>query len=401
MTYISDEFKQFVKKHEKDDPVRLRLKYHGSSSMWISDAITHIECLRKCGRKFGAFQPELMLFPLSVEQATSEKVALLHATIAGSLIDRPEFIVDMTCGLGIDLRAISQRLKCRACGFDILPELASVTQYNFRNDANVEIIAGDSVEWLTGYTGTRIDLIFIDPARRGAHGEKLYNIHDCQPDVSALLPLFRNKSRYAMIKLSPMLDVTQTFRDLPDMKALYVVDEGGECRELLAVLDFTTKTDAPETIIWSDGKILTFNQADDNSSTAIYAIPEIGQYLYEPSPAAMKALPSKLLCQRFGLKKLHVNTHLFTSELPVETLPGKWYQIDDLNGVSSSKLKEIGRRIGRADVAVRNFPITPETLAKKLGIKNGGDSRVICCTVGGDAHQSERGVLLTLKRHFF
>lgn len=401
MTDFPNEFKRFVKEHGKDDPAKLRLKYHGSATPWIGQAISHIECLRKCGRKFGSFQPELMLFPLSVEQATSEKVALLHASVAESLIESPVFIVDMTCGLGIDLKAISQRLNCRSMGFDIQPKLASVAQYNFRNDANVEIIAGNSVEWLTGYEGSRIDLIFIDPARRGAHGEKLYNIHDCNPDVSDLLPLFREKCRYTMVKLSPMLDVTQTLRDLPDTKALYVVDEGGECRELLAVLDFTTKTEAYEIIIWSDGKILKFNQVEEDYSTAIYSTPEIGQYLYEPSPAAMKALPSKLLCEKFGLRKLHVNTHLFSSGSPVESLPGKWYLIEEIDDVSSSKLKEIGRRIGRADVAVRNFPITPETLTKKLGIKSGGDRRVICCTVGGSANKSNRGVLLSLRHHFF
>ena len=115
----------------------------------------------------------------------------------------------------------------------------------------------------------------------------------------------------------------------------------------------------------------------------------------------MKALPSKLLCEKFGLRKLHVNTHLFSSGSPVESLPGKWYLIEEIDDVSSSKLKEIGRRIGRADVAVRNFPITPETLTKKLGIKSGGDRRVICCTVGGSANKSNRGVLLSLRHHFF
>ena len=102
----------------------------------------------------------------------------------------------------------------------------------------VEILNCDSVGWLERYSGNKFDLVFIDPARRGDAGQRVFNIHHCQPDISELLPLLSLKARFAMVKLSPMLDVTQTLRDLPFSAELHVIDDGGECRELLAVLDF-------------------------------------------------------------------------------------------------------------------------------------------------------------------
>jgi hypothetical protein len=399
MLALDDNFFKFISDHKGDNVAKLRLKFHNSDLPWMDMAITHIECLQKCGRKFGAFQPDLMSSPLAVEQATSERVAMLHGKIASELVGDARLMVDMTCGMGIDLRAVSNSLKCRAIGIEMQSQLAEVTAYNFRNDENVEVINDDSVEWLRCWQGDKIDLIFIDPARRGDKGEKLYNIHDCKPDVGELLPLFEQKCRYVIVKLSPMLDLTQTLRDLPPTSSLYVVDDGGECREVLAILDFTSAVDIPQVIIHAETGEFRFTLAQERDSVASYAEPQVGDYLFEPSPSAMKAQPFKLFCEKFGLKKLQRHTHLFTSTSPRESLPGKWYHIDNRFDMASSKLKEIGRQIGQADVAVRNHPIKPDELAKRLKIKAGGCHRLMCCTVGDGS--VSKGLILLLSRYFF
>lgn len=401
MIQINQDFIDFVDTHRNDDPVKLRLKFHGCGQQWIGSAITHIECVRKAKGKFGEYQPELMLSTLSIEQATSANVADLHADIAESLAGQGARLLDMTCGLGIDLKAIARRLNGTSIGIEMQPELAEAGKYNFRNDKNVTIIEGDSVEWLDRYSGDKFDLIFIDPARRGDNGERIYNIHDCKPDVSSLIPLFREKCRYVLVKLSPMLDVTQTLRDLPMTRTLYVVDDGGECRELLAVLDFANDQVMPEVVVASDGVCMKFLISEEAHAVASFGNPESGKYLFEPSPAAMKAQPFSLLSERFGLSKLHRNTHLYVSEQPVPGLPGKWYAIENAFDFASSRLKEIGRLAGRADVAVRNHHITPEELSKRLKIKSGGHYRIMCCTAGDVPRFEDRGVLLLLRRYFF
>lgn len=395
-----EDFWKFVEKHRNDDPARLRLKYHGSNECWIEDAITHIECMRKCGNKFGEAQPELMLSTLSVEQATSERVAQLHGEIACRLIGNPHNILDMTCGLGIDLHALSGTFQCHSTGIEINPNLANAATYNFRNNPLVDIVNADSVKWLESLSDdTKFDLIFIDPARRGDVGQRLFNIHHCQPDVAEMLPLLADKCRYAMVKLSPMLDVTQTLRDLPPITELHIVDDNGECRELLAVLDFTSESRETEPLITvhSEDRTLSFTPAEERQQHEQYGNALAGMWLFEPSPACMKARPFATLCQCHGLRKLHPNTNLFVNDTTVYDLPGKWYEIEEVADFASSVIKTIGKRIPKADIAARNFPFKAEELQRRLKIKSGGQHRIIGATIG-EPRIPERHVLLVLRK---
>lgn len=396
---VNEDFFRFVEQNKNQDPCKLRLKYHGCEMPWADMAITHIECLKKCGKKFGVYRPELMTSPLSVEQATSEAVARLHGDIARQLVPDARCILDMTCGMGIDLRAIVESLHCNAIGIELNKSGAETAAYNFRNNQKVEIINGDSVEWLRLYEGERFDLIFIDPARRGDNGERVYNIHDCRPDISELVADFSSKCRYVMAKLSPMLDITQTLRDLPATRRLYVVEEGGECRELLVLLDFVSMPERAEIVVLDTaGRRYAFSQEEERVALEQYENPQRGLYLFEPGAAMMKGAPFALLCERQGLKKLHRNTNLFVSERIVEDLPGRWYYIEDVAVMSSASLKELGRRVLRADVAVRNYPMRAEDLHKKLKMKAGGNHRLICCMAGDAAMHSDRGVVVVLNK---
>ncbi len=395
---LTPEFHKFVRTNTGVSPDTLRLKYHGSEIEWMPIAINHIECEKKAKGKFATMMPELMVYPLSVEQATSEAVARLHGEIAKKLLDSADCILDMTCGMGIDLRALQEALKCDAVGIEQNELLSQATAYNFRNNPKTSIIKADSVEWLESYSGARLDLIFLDPARRDKNGGRVYNIHDCHPDVAMLLPLLKSRCKLAMVKLSPMLDVSQTLRDLPSATELHIVDEGGDCRELLAVIDFEHPSTTPLIIIHSgENRTLSFCQNDESSATAIYGEPAVREYLFEPSPAAMKAQPFNLLSQRYHLRKLAQNTHLYCASEPVENLPGKWHRVEQVFDFKSSTAKEIGKVIGRADVAVRNFPLKADELQKKLKVKSGGEVRLIGTEISSQS-SIKRKVVISLKK---
>jgi len=395
---VTDEFWRFVETHQHEDVMKLRLKFHRNNEAWVENAINHIECLKKCGKKFGSLQPRLMQSPLSVEQATSERVALLHGEIAKRIVGDAKCILDMTCGMGIDLRAIATSLNCSAVGIEMNPTLASVTGYNFGDIEAVEILNCDSVGWLERYSGNKFDLVFIDPARRGDAGQRVFNIHHCQPDISELLPLLSLKARFAMVKLSPMLDVTQTLRDLPFTAELHVIDDGGECRELLAVLDFERDCHIEADIVVHSAHMeLAFTYSDNQECECRFGMGLPGQWLFEPSPAAMKSKPFGVLCSRYGLVKFHPNTHLFVGDAPVEGLPGRWYEIEEVAEFSSSAIKSISKRGMSADVAVRNFPLKAEEFQKRLKIKPGGLRRIIGATISA-SDSTEKRMIFILKK---
>ncbi len=395
---IPEELFDFIERHRTDDPNSLRLKFRSTSNMpWISTAINHIEALKKSEKKLGELQPELMATPLSVEQASSAPVARLHGSIAKTLVPQARSFLDMTCGLGIDFRAIAESLgkECRSTAVELKPELASAARYNFRNSSNMTIIQGDSIAFLESPYTTNFDLIFIDPARRDSNGGRVYNIHDCQPDISCLIPVFQKKASFVMIKLSPMLDVARTLADLP-CSALYVIDDGKECREILAILKISGESDTSHDadtipiIIHSGDNLepLIFTRQEEYTSTALYTeTPITGQWLFEPSPATMKAAPFSLLSKRYGIKKLHPNTHLYVADTPLYGhLPGKWHRIIEVIPFSSSNLKHLARKKIKADVAVRNFPLKAEELARRLNVVSGNDLRIVGATCGNNAH---------------
>jgi len=356
----------------------------------------------KCGSKFGAYLPEIMLSPLSVEQATSANVADLHASMLDSVTGSGSpRILDMTCGMGIDLRALVTHFpECVATGIEYDEIPAAAAQFNFRNCPNVKILHGDSVSWLEAYEGERFDVIFIDPARRDENGGRVFNISQCRPDVVSLLPLLERKCRYAMVKLSPMLDVSRTLHDLRHIFRLHIVDEKGECRELCALLDFSRDIPAEEVElhIHSAQCDYLFTLAEERASTECYGKPMAGDMVFEPSPAAMKGAPFATLCSRHGLRKLHPNTNIFFSKTSVEGLPGRWFELEDVCRMSSASLKTLRAGVPNADVAVRNFPMKAEELQRRMKLKPGGEHRIIGVTVAGGETGQDTHELLVLRK---
>ena len=60
-------------------------------------------------------------------------------------------------------------------------------------------------------------LIFLDPARRDSHGGKVFKLADCTPNVVELLPALLERlapDGRIMLKLSPMLDISQALKEL-------------------------------------------------------------------------------------------------------------------------------------------------------------------------------------------
>lgn len=390
---FTQEYIDFVRENATADPSTLRLRHHGDARPWVPLAINNIAALKK-KRKFQLngdvdLTPAVIPFEVSAQQATSAQVALLHANLAGNALN----VLDMTFGLGMDARLMAMDSQRRILGFDLKEELVEAARVNFKGFPNVEIRQGDSVKFLEEYEGEPFDLIFIDPARRGEEGQRLYNLHDCRPDLTEILPLIRRHSRRLMAKLSPMLDVTQTIRDLPGISSLHIVEEGGECKELLAIVNFTDDASQVEIVVdrLSSGKLhrFSFTRDEERESAESAAasrltpgdMPKVGEYLLEPSAAAMKASPFNLLASRFSAPSLHPNTHLYISPIPVEDFPGTSHEIVGVFPLSSSNIKRMNSHVKKADIAVRNLKgFTPDSLRKRMKIAQGGDHRLYAVT---------------------
>jgi hypothetical protein len=97
-------------------------------------------------------------------------------------------------------------------------------------------------------------------------------------------------------------------------------------------------------------------------------------YVYEPSASLLKAGGFKILGTRYGLKKLHPHTHLYTSEKLHPDFPGRRFKVSGIFSAQKNKIP-----LKKANITVRNFPASAESLHKKLKIAVGGEETLFAC----------------------
>ena len=313
---------------------------------------------------------------LSCEQCSSELTARYKAEIIANLGFQVSNFLDLTGGYGVDTYFLSEQFE-QADYVEQNPELCRIAEHNFSLIDNRKsiIVHNTTAEEFIASAG-EYDLIFADPARRDAHGGKVFKLTDCTPNIVELLPELLKHSKQLMLKLSPMLDISQAIKELSVFSlqwSVYVVAVKNEVKEVLLLSGGKGTITAID--LAEPEKAFVFTREEEQE--ALYTIHHTPYtYLYEPSASILKAGAYKLVAQRFGLQKLDVNTHLYASDQLVENFPGRVWEI-------KSKIENQKSKIEQANVLVRNYPLTPEQLKKKLHLRDGGTGYVIGCRVAG------------------
>lgn len=321
---------------------------------------------------------------LSLEQCSSEQTARYKA----SLLSPGDTFVDLTGGFGVDFFFMSQPFQRRVY-VEQQQELCDIARHNF-NLLNhpCTVVCGSATEYLQQMP--HASAIYIDPARRDAHGARTYSISDCTPNVLELQELLVKKADRVIIKLSPMLDWHKAASDLQHISAIHIVSVQNECKELLLVIADGAMSEAPVVCInlLADGthQRFEYNPATNAQSANVNAKVN-ATYLYEPNASIMKAGCFDEIGDFYQICKLSANSHLYVSNHEVKDFPGRGFQILSIPSMNKRELKEALRDIDRANITVRNFPMSAEALRKRLRLKDGGDLYIFATTVGDGSHQ--------------
>lgn len=418
---------EFIVAHRTDDPRQLALQASRFPDVDMPYALSQIQGWQAARRKLPSFAANQdIVYPphLSMEQCSSEATALYKAEAVRRLLDSFKgeedasdkgcgtSMTDLTGGFGVDFYFVSRHFS-RAQYTERNAELCQVVEHNLKvlGADNATVVCGDAVEQLQ--TIDTQTLIFIDPARRDAHGARTFAISDCTPDVMELLPALRRKARYVMIKLSPMLDWHKAVSDLhPLVTDVDIVAVDGECKELLLTLDMKRAeahkddntqvashdyvsvrcADLPSSSFafryTSDGDYVidTPQPTDVASMSPLLSADHTPSYLYEPNASVMKAGCFRELELTFGARQISDNSHLFTSEQLISGFPGRRFAVDAVTSFNKRQLKEALRNVASANITVRNFPMTVAILRKKLKLKDGGDTYIFATTTAGGEH---------------
>jgi len=120
----------------------------------------------------------------------------------------------------------------------------------------------------------------------------------------------------------------------------------------------------------------------EEEAAAEVTLAHVQAYLYDPNVAISKAGAFKTVAARYGLGKLHVNTHLYTSAKLVEDFPGRTFRVLEVLPFSSKVMKSAALPFKKAHVITRNFPLEAAELQKRLKLKEGEQGLVMGVTVG-------------------
>jgi len=307
---------------------------------------------------------------LSCEQCSSELAARYKASLVCG-----EKMADLTGGYGVDTYFLSENFT-HTDYVEQNAELCRIAAHNFSLIDNRQsiIVRNSSAEDFLSSAG-QYDLIFLDPARRDSHGGKVFRLEDCTPNVVELLPSLLAHGKRLLLKLSPMLDLTQAISSLSQVTwDIYVVAIKNEVKELLLLSGGSGKITAID-LDKKDQAFVFTREEESNSPFNFHLSPFT--FLYEPNSAILKAGAYKLIAQRFHLLKLDVNTHMYASDTLVPNFPGRVWKC--LNEPINDKMVH-GQMV---NVLCRNYPLTPDQLKKKLHLRDGGTAFVIGCRVAG------------------
>lgn len=388
---------EFIREYRERDIRQLALQANRFPDVDMPYALDQIQGWQIARRKLPKWAAcDGVIFPphLSMEQCSSEPTAQYKLNLAMEWAERvghASRMTDLTGGFGVDFSFTSCAFAA-ATYVERNEQLCHIVEHNLPllGLNNATVVCADAVEYLS--TVEPQTMLFLDPARRDEHGAKTVMLADCTPDVVQLLPKLLEKSRFTMLKLSPMLDWHKAVDDLQGtVREVHIVSVGGECKELLLVLS---------TVVESELKVYCadLSTASDTSSLFVYtpgsSAPVVNsklktqnsKFLHEPNASIMKAGCFDELAAAYGVSPVSRNSHLFLSDEPVEDFPGRSFVVERVTTMNKGELRKALVGIEKANIATRNFPLTVAELRKRLKIKDGGDVYIFATTTAEGEH---------------
>ncbi len=384
MKRFTDREIKFIEDNEGKDVDGLRLKYSakGDSDFDLDLCLDQIEARNRFERKLPSFfKIRGVVFPprMNLEQSSSEQTALYKQ----GLIKKGETLVDLTSGFGADSFFLAKKASRVVC-VERDGTLSRLCAFNFRlaGLTNCEFVNGSCEQYLQEMD--RVDVIYIDPSRRDEHKNRLLSLSSFSPDVLKLMPQLTDKASRVIVKLSPMTDLKLLRQEVEYLTDIHIVSLRNECKEVLAVI--SKVEDKP--LMYHCVNILEqktdctdffFEKAVANLDSVKFSS-EMKKFFFEPNSSFLKAGIFTPLCMKYNVEKLHPNTHLFTSDERIGDFEGRGFELLEQRHAGIKALRDIER----ANITVRNFPWTVETIRKRTKIKEGGDLYLFFTTLLGE-----------------
>jgi hypothetical protein len=393
---LRPEVQEFVRAHVSSDVHELSLKQPAQKfGIPFRDIAVQIAGLQRARHKLPQyFSTPAILYPppANLEQCSSEKTAMFKARQAAAF-SSPQHTrcVDLSGGFGVDTFFLSRQYQ-EVHYVEPDRALLQIARHNHQQLGALNIIyhERDALSFLNE-TALTFDLAYVDPSRRTENSQRRIELTAYSPDVRTLVPFLGRTFNRMMLKVSPMLDIDRGLQVITNVARVAIVTASGEVRELLffSAAGHTAEPLLEAIDLTANRPPFSFYRHEENDALVQYGIPR--KYVYMPGPEILKSGAFRLVASRYGLTKLHVNTHLYTSEDLQPDFPGRIFEIIATAHKYTPELASSFPE-GMANVVVRNYPLTADQLRSRARLKEGGEHYLLAFT------SPEGPMLATAKR---
>ena len=378
---LNNDIQKFIDQHLNESPTKLILKGSPFPEVTIQEIVGQIISKKNCQKKLPTwFKTDNIYYPnkINIEQTSSE----ITANYKSNIIEGGS-IIDLTGGFGVDCFAFAKKFnKVTHC--EINTKLSEIAAHNYERLElkNIKTIAKNGLEYFKE-NNIKYDWIYADPSRRNDTKGKVFLLEDCLPNIPLNIDLLFKYSDNILLKFSPVLDITSAINELKFVKEIHVIAINNDVKELLFILqkDYQNNINI-KTINYKKESLETFDSCYYQHVKSSFSIPKT--YLYEPNAAILKAGLFNEVSHQLKLDKLHVNSHLYTSNKLI-IFPGRKFIIIHNIPYNKKKIKKLIPS-KRANITTRNFPETVAQIRRKTKLKDGGDQYMFFTTDLNDKH---------------
>lgn len=363
---LNFEVQKYINANLETDLHSLLLKKSPFEEVSMLEIVQQIKGKNVARKKFPFLLQENIVFPvqLSLEQSSSDKTAIYKS----ELLEGESFI-DLTSGFGIDAYYLSKNFK-QISLVEQNSALLEVVKHNWKVlERNAEFHNQKLEEFLVQNNKT-FDVAYLDPARRDLNKNKVFLLEDLSPNILEIQDQLLKMAKKVVIKLSPLIDLKYLVSEVKNLARIDIIAVKNDVKEIVLTMtkDCQSKINCLCINLESDEPCFEYSFGDEENASATFSEPE--KFIYIPNNTILKAGTFNLIAEKFNLKKLHPNTHIYTSDIENKEFPGRVFEMEIVEGKQIKKKEQY-------NIISKNYPLKPEEIKKKYGIKDGGNQYLI------------------------
>ena len=339
------EIQNFIIDNTNTDLTQFLLKANPFPNLSIQEIAQQIKGRQIAQKKFPFLLKEGIVFPphLNIEQASSQETAISKSSnLSGKTF------LDLTCGFGIDAYFFAQNFE-KIYLVEQNSTLSKIVKHNWKILGKSAYFINDNLENFLKENKEVFDLL-----------------EELSPNILEIQDKLSSFAKRIIIKLSPLIDIKYLQNSIKNIYEIEIIGVKNDVKEVILhiIPNFQGKIRITSKNLSSPN--IDFSFFIDEESSAISEYSDVLEYIYIPNNAVLKSGAFNLISEKFKLKKLHPNTHIYTSNEKLKHFCGRIFRVKEISAKSLQK----GIKF---NIISKNHPLSPEEIKSKYKLKNGGD----------------------------